>query len=67
VRSRHREFVVALGSMIRPVTGVRTGLGEADPCPTRGEELVDPAPLHTGQGNRASLCYTVTEVRDLTA
>ena len=44
-----------------------TGSGELDPFPARGEELADLAPLRTGREFRASLCYTVTEVRDLTA
>ena len=49
------------------VADVWTDSGELDLFPTRGEELVDLAPLRTGRGFLASMCYTVTEVRDLTA
>ena len=49
------------------VADVWTGSGELDLFPARGEELADLAPLRTGRGFRASMCYTITEVRDLTA
>jgi len=49
------------------VADVWTGSGELGLFPARGEELADLAPLRTGRGFRAAMCYTVTEVRDLTA
>jgi hypothetical protein len=49
------------------VADVWAGSGELDPFPARGEQLADLAPLRTGREFRASMCYTVTEVRNLTA
>jgi hypothetical protein len=48
----------------RVIRSEAAGSGESDLFPARGEELADPAPLRTGRGFRASMCYTVTEVRD---
>lgn len=66
-RERRIPRTRALDAAIWQVADVPTGFGELDLSPARGEELADSAPLRTGQGFRASLCYTVSEVHYLTA
>ncbi|MFK0282736.1 acetoacetate decarboxylase family protein [Streptomyces sp. NPDC090499] len=44
---------------------VWTGAGDISLFPARGEELADLAPVRTGTGFRASMSYTVTDVRRL--
>lgn len=48
------------------VADMWAGSGELSFFPAPGEELADLAPVRTGTGFRASMSYTVTEVRELT-
>jgi acetoacetate decarboxylase len=51
----------------RKLADVWVGSGELSLFEARGEELADLAPVRVGAGFRASMSYTVTDVRDLTA
>ncbi|WP_433556402.1 acetoacetate decarboxylase family protein [Pseudonocardia xinjiangensis] len=59
--------LVMMVSSGQQVADVWAGTGEIELFPARGEELADLAPVRTGAGFRASMAYTVTEVRELTA
>ncbi|WP_207945804.1 acetoacetate decarboxylase family protein [Actinomadura sp. 7K534] len=48
------------------VADVWTGSGEIQLFQAPGEELADLAPVRPGMGFRASMSYSVTEVRPLT-
>lgn len=51
----------------RQLADVWTGSGELSLFAARGEELADLAPERSGAGFRASMSYTVTDVRQLNA
>jgi len=51
----------------RRLADVWVGAGDISLFAARGEELADLAPVRVGAGFRASMSYTVTGVRDLTA
>jgi acetoacetate decarboxylase len=59
--------LVMMVSSGQQVADVWAGTGEIELFPARGEELADLAPVRTGAGFRASMAYTVTEVRELAA
>nr|WP_267929742.1 acetoacetate decarboxylase family protein [Streptomyces sp. MBT62] len=49
----------------RRLADVWTGTGDISLFAARGEELADLAPVRTGAGFRASMSYSVTDVRRL--